>query len=1203
MSDRTASSTVAADEKAWPQISTQSKFMQQYRAASPLEMTRAPAGDTYAFASAPHGVTGDVHIFTIGAGGKVWDIYPDSSVSTGYQIFDTGLIGDTIAANTYPDGIGIWAALGNKLSYRRFGAQWSSVQPVTVPASLTGKISRILVDGRSLFQSSFLPAVALVATRGGGDGSDREIYATIGRPPSVGWYTYTPDIPFDARTVSFYWPPDSTDHHPRILVSSSSVYAGPARIWNFVNYGTAAPWGPTTFGYRTLERIAKQGTPDALFSISIPGNLCLYHSEFTDFKPVTQRRKYVSAQFAYDADHRIHAFLVSEPGQGTSGDLYHTVQSPANPSEYVTPTLIYPNVASFTVPRNADGDLEVFLVDSASEHLVHMFWDDGTSSWQTQTIEIPKGVTDKVEEYISYSTDVTFRDTAGAPLIDAAVTISSSEQAAVTVNGVTLFVNPHRTLPVNTNGAGVLSITQETGSLGVPALKLHVPSFMQPGEVCTIEQYADGPLSLESRLEAVTNDELKNARDANKEPLLKASFRDSEDNLTALSSSFHSLMKLPDREKQRAGTVHRLLSRQGPSRGVHIGSEEESVDRLRLTDRDDLPCWSLAFVGGGAAYRALTRDEAQAQIAEIEAQLAAGGFAEWLGSLGDFIRGVADGFVSGINWIVQGTRRVLTFVVDQITYVFDRIVQFVQEAFEMVEAILVAAVESVAQFFEKTFEWLGFLFNWPDILRTRDVLSYVIEQGFEFLREGTPGIKGVIDGGFANVQRQAGNWFDDAIRSVTGDGTTSLGRFGNENTHRDDDMASALGNNVVLNGMVTNQQGITSSRPMLAMIAVDEPNDLLQEMTAYATNLERDPKFRSATQYYEGVAGSADQFFDQALKTLLEKLTELTLLAISGTRSIVGKVLDQMRAVLDSIEQLIKQPIEIPFVSELYTSVSGGHALTTLDLIALVGAVPTTLLYKLLADDEAPFPSEQSFVDFKAQFSAASLLRASGLAPHLAGPVADRIVGMVDAETARKVGFACAAMTAIFGDLTAILDLLASQFSEATWYKGLSLGALVLELALQLTSCPWITTTGLPCDHVQDKDATRGIWIFEWTGFALDAVFFGVFQCLPENVNRTKGWNLVGVTVAWVYGAADMLIRGYAISLAENTWDGIGSFLPTVPAFFKFLLYDGLVKACKYMPLIVTGLDVVAYNASAGIMLLNTKKALQADRAALVPAG
>ena len=98
-------------------------------------------------------------------------------------------------------------------------------------------------------------------------------------------------------------------------------------------------------------------------------------------------------------------------------------------------------------------------------------------------------------------------------------------------------------------------------------------------------------------------------------------------------------------------------------------------------------------------------------------------------------------------------------------------------------------------------------------------------------------------------------------------------------------------------------------------------------------------------------------------------------------------------------------------------------------------------------------------------------------------------------------------------------------------------------------------------------------------------------------------FQLVGRAL-WVFGlrkhASDLFIRGYAISLAKDWITGIGGCLPALPGFFKFLLFDGLVKASDYWtPPIVAGIDGLAYNASALIMVLNTKKAIQVERVAL----
>ena len=47
------------------------------------------------------------------------------------------------------------------------------------------------------------------------------------------------------------------------------------------------------------------------------------------------------------------------------------------------------------------------------------------------------------------------------------------------------------------------------------------------------------------------------------------------------------------------------------------------------------------------------------------------------------------------------------------------------------------------------------------------------------------------------------------------------------------------------------------------------------------------------------------------------------------------------------MQSILNEPWNIPFVSQFYSFITGGSTLTTLDLVALIAAVPSTILYKL----------------------------------------------------------------------------------------------------------------------------------------------------------------------------------------------------------------------------------------------------------------
>ena len=121
-----------------PQTVTETKFMQNYRVASPV--------NGGAEVAAVRNGTGDVELFTIGSDGTVWNFYPDPTSDTGYRGVSTGLQGATVSAGVDNNGdIVVFAGSGLQLFYvveiDSANSRWSA--PVAVPVPLPPSATRI----------------------------------------------------------------------------------------------------------------------------------------------------------------------------------------------------------------------------------------------------------------------------------------------------------------------------------------------------------------------------------------------------------------------------------------------------------------------------------------------------------------------------------------------------------------------------------------------------------------------------------------------------------------------------------------------------------------------------------------------------------------------------------------------------------------------------------------------------------------------------------------------------------------------------------------------------------------------------------------------------------------------------------------------------------------------------------------------------
>ena len=99
---------------------------------------------------------------------------------------------------------------------------------------------------------------------------------------------------------------------------------------------------------------------------------------------------------------------------------------------------------------------------------------------------------------------------------------------------------------------------------------------------------------------------------------------------------------------------------------------------------------------------------------------------------------------------------------------------------------------------------------------------------------------------------------------------------------------------------------------------------------------------------------------------------------LSGVQAVVDAILEIVPTLVSAMQAMLNAEWNIPFVSQLYSYVTNGGTLTTINLFALIAAIPTTVLYKC-AKGQAPFASQADVNNFTNLFDSQSMLQASGV--------------------------------------------------------------------------------------------------------------------------------------------------------------------------------------------------------------------------------
>ncbi|HEX5405561.1 MAG TPA: hypothetical protein VFX16_25070, partial [Pseudonocardiaceae bacterium] len=326
-----------------------------------------------------------------------------------------------------------------------------------------------------------------------------------------------------------------------------------------------------------------------------------------------------------------------------------------------------------------------------------------TALWQPQTVSLH--TTSQALTLQSYTTRLVVTDDHDSPVASADVTIEPERDCAALVNGRYYALRAGTAKPASTDQFGVLTVVLETADLTVPSLTFQVgqdaPIQVDPG--------ADAKAALRG---VTSGEQIATAVRSDDKPL----FDTPPDKATcdaAATAVSHLMVAHDDLVARAAGrpgmsaapTLHLVRDADGSWQAPPAGS------LLRAADTDD---WLQVAVGDLIAAVTTGVDAVKSLTIDL-----ADGAWRLLVKFGDWaLRCALDAahhVVAAIDWVLEHT---LGITLEQII------------------------------------AWLGFAFNWDDILANHRVVTKLVTLSFDEAIRRMTSFKTVIDDRFAEVRGQ-----------------------------------------------------------------------------------------------------------------------------------------------------------------------------------------------------------------------------------------------------------------------------------------------------------------------------------------------------------------------------------------------------------------------------------------------------------------
>jgi hypothetical protein len=588
-------------------------------------------------------------------------------------------------------------------------------------------------------------------------------------------------------------------------------------------------------------------------------------------------------------------------GTNTSDLLVHTVgMLDGTAYNWQAPVYLATETTAFGAYRDIDPGTNLttsaMALGKTDGSLSLLIQDPVSTLWRPQSVSLQ--VTDKALEVNTYTSRILVVDDDGLPWSNQTVQIQPSSDCAALVNGQYYALKGSAAKPVDTDGNGTVTIVLETPDLAAPVYQL----------ICNSQTLSTDPgEAIKTQLRGITTGaQIANAQRSDGKPLFPngANQTNCDHTATALQKLMQAHDSLPPDGSLRSNA--KLRRRTGSATRVS--------------------CFGIQFTPNGLL--ALQHDAALAALAEPR------GIGEFWVTAGELFAALLSGNQPISQFFINEVEEGWEFLID----LGDRALKFIFEVGSQVMAATDWVFEQVLGLsFDDIIGWLGYLFDWDDILQNHRVITQVMKLGFQQVIAEVGSVEQQVVDAFTYVRSLVLNnpLIVDQSNAIFAD------RAQRSPAQTPVPTTQSPQSNWGCQQMQTNAAGITMGQAIIGG---------LDGLFTNLTDDEIQTVQNAINQFQTQLIDNFDQMtWGEILDTLLQ-IVGATL--INTAENIALTFFEAVEVIIMAFEAMLNARWDIPVITYVYEEIickGDGSKLTMLDAIALLTAIPSTLLYKAVA--------------------------------------------------------------------------------------------------------------------------------------------------------------------------------------------------------------------------------------------------------------
>ncbi len=633
-------------------------------------------------------------------------------------------------------------------------------------------------------------------------------------------------------------------------------------------------------------------------------------------------------------------------------ELLYTTAS-KHDSAWSMPIRLRKDVAQIAPLRNPQKMANEMLMVGANDVTLAYLWQDPqTALWQETSITLPDS--QKMLPFNAYLTQVHFRTQTERPVVDAEVTVTASSWCHAMINGIFYVLDANQSVKVRTDATGGLAITNKVESMATPRFKLQIGNAVMTFDPA--QKIKDGLRQVQ------TGDDWLKQKTQNGQPLLKTSVDASR--RQAAAEAMQQLAHASDTlQGSAANQEHEVLFKRRrvslrAAEATQIQNASEAAQPLGMdtprSDRVRSQVWGISFEDEQPKIitrplvsqrlhvtNALTSEATLGLDAQSHALFAADSPA--IPVFGDIWELIEQGFEHVKRFFIEVGEDLVNFVIDLGNRIVKLVITVAEEIYRAVSWLL---KELLNIDLDQLIEWLGFLFNWNDILYTHTFMRSMAELSYQQFLMGMDKLKELTDEAFSKVRAYA---LGGELPSSKADEIFKK---------RINDSKSPGGANYFSLPQVSWIGNTLGQNIQAATIA---PVSLAVELGGTFTRILETQGEIFQNTYKEVTDDIIAQIDTLSLGEILHKLwAVVTENVLNTAENIVLGIIEIAEVLAKAVWKFFNTRWDIPLITSLYEQhIAPGSEFTLLDLGCLLAAIPTTIVFKLITK-KAPVTAAQA---------------------------------------------------------------------------------------------------------------------------------------------------------------------------------------------------------------------------------------------------